>query len=234
MKRKRGQIRGRRITGRKRKRYRRRGFRRGFDRTGGYYGRYRGPGFEKKFHQIAIDDVAVAIGMNVQTDLLTIPEGVGEEQRIGRRITIKNIGWHYTIKLLTTSTPASTADHCRVMLVQDKQANGATAANTDVLDTSDVFSFNNLANSSRFRVLMDKNYSLSSQSGAWDGTNDQFGEYLIYDSFFKKVNIPIEYSNDLTTGVVSTIRSNNIIAIVGSQGGFVKFDSIIRFRHTDL
>ncbi len=190
---------------------------------------------EKKFHQIAVDDAVVASGMIVQLALLTIPEGVGEEQRIGRSITVTNIGWHFTVKLLATTDEAATADHCRVMLVQDKQANGALAANTDVLDTSDVFSFNNLANSKRFRTLMDRNYSLSAQSGGTSGAGiDQFGEQIIYDSFYKECNIPIEYNNDATTGVIGTITSNNIIVLVGTQGGFCKFDSIIRFRYTDL
>ncbi len=116
---------------------------------------------ELKFHDVDIDDAVIATGMNVQTALLTIPEGVGEEQRIGRRLTITNILWRYTVTLPFTTLQAETSDVVRVMLIKDQQANGALPANTDLLESDDFQSFNNLSNSKRFSVLMDKTHDIA-------------------------------------------------------------------------
>ena len=63
----------------------------------GYYGRYGPTRSELKFHDIDVDDVTVAAGMNVQTPLLKIGEGNGESQRVGRKVVIKKIGFRYII-----------------------------------------------------------------------------------------------------------------------------------------
>ncbi len=208
---------------------------RGFVRTSGYYGRYSGSHPEMKFHDVTIDDVIVAATMNVQAALLTIPEGNGESERIGRKITIKKIGWRYECRIPTTATAANTSDTIRVMMVLDKQANGALAANTDLLENDDYQSFNNLANSQRFRILMDRSYSMHCPSGSGRGTTDtlSYGEDILSAQWHKKCNIPIEYDNSATSGVITSIRSNNIFIIVGSKSGLGGFASQVRIRYTD-
>ena len=58
----------------------------------------------------------------------------------------------------------------RVMLYHDKQANGATAAVLDILESADYQSFNNLVNSGRFRILMDRTYAMNYLTLASGGT----------------------------------------------------------------
>ncbi len=190
---------------------------------------------ELKFHDIDVDDAVIATGFSVQTALLTIPEGNGEEERIGRSITIKKINWRFRVTLPTTAVADETADTARVVLVWDKQANGAAPASTDVFETNDFQSFNNLSNNRRFRILMDKTYSIRSQGGSGRGATDtlSYAENVIDDTCFKNVNIPIEYDNTATTGAITTIRSNNITVLLSSASGLVGFSSKMRFRYTD-
>lgn len=209
---------------------------RGYVRTGGSYGRYAGPDAEHKFHDIDIDDAVVAAGVQVNPQaLLIIPEGNGESQRIGRKITIKKIGWRFTLTLPTTATAANTSDTLRIMLIHDKQCNGALPIAGDILDVDTYRSFNNLANSSRFRVLMDRTYSLNSPSGSGRGTTDtlSYGDFQLNDSFFKNCNIDIQYDNTATSGVITSIRSNNIFAVYCSRGGLAAVNSTMRFRFSD-
>ncbi len=196
---------------------------------------YRAPVTELKFHDLDIDDAVIATGFTVQNVLLTIPEGNGEEERIGRSIVIKKIGWRFRITLPTTAVAGETGDTARIVLIHDKQANGATPASTDVFESNDFQSFNNLSNNRRFRILMDKTYSIRSQAGSGRGTTDtlSYAENQIDDTFFKECNIPIEYDNSAATGAITTIRSNNIVCMLSSASGFVGFSSKMRFRYTD-
>lgn len=116
----------------------------------------------------------------------------------------------------------------RVIVFLDRQANGTAATVTDILETAQYNSFNNLANSSRFRIMYDKrhdmNYFNTQTSGGQDidGTN-------ISGSFFANVNLPIEFSS--TTGVIGEIRSNNIglLLISDSQQGYLEGRVRVRF-----
>ncbi len=208
---------------------------RGFVRTGGYYGRFAGPGTEYKFHDIDINDATVASGGTIQADLLTIPEGNGEEERIGRQITIKKILWRYNIILPSTATATDTSDIVRVMLIQDKQCNGAQPAVADILESDDYQSFNNLSNSKRFRVLYDKTHAMSAHSGSGRGTTDtlSYGEVEMQRSWFKNCNMQIEYDNTATTGVITSIRSNNITCLLVGRSGVAAFSSKLRIRYSD-
>ncbi len=215
-------------------RSRARPFARGYDRTGGYYGR--NPG-EMKFHDIDVDDAVVAAGGVIQNtgSINLIPQGVTEKQRVGRKCVIKSIGWRFECSLPeqdAQGTPENN-DVLRVIMYQDKQCNGATAAVTDILESADYQSFNNLANSSRFRTLMDRTYALNWEGGmASDGAGlVSQARTTIADTFFKRCNIPLEF--DSTTGALTEIRSNNIGVLLVSSQGSSQFLSKIRLRFSD-
>ncbi len=190
---------------------------------------------ELKFHDVDITDAVVAAGTVVQAAMLIIPEGNGESARIGRKITIRKIGWRLTVTLPTTATAANTSDVIRCMLIYDKQANKALPTNTDILEDNSFRSFNNLANSGRFRVLMDRFYSLKSQAGSGRGTADtlSYGDDVISDDFFADVNLPIAYDNSATSGVITSITSGNLFAIYASRSGLAGVATSIRIRYSD-
>ncbi len=187
---------------------------------------------ERKFFDVTIDDATIATGGTIAIDSVNkIPQGVTEITRVGRKCTIRQIGWRFTISIGIQSINSG-ADEVRVILYLDKQANGATAAVTDLLETSDHQSFNNLSNKHRFRTLMDRVYDYVPQASSGDGTTSDTTGFNIHDTFFKKVNIPLEFNS--TSGAITEITSNNIGVLLLSRTGIMTFTSNMRLRFTDL
>lgn len=216
---------------RDRSRFRNKGFRKGYNRTGGFYGRFAGAGAELKFHDIRVDLPSVPDAGLITDSINKIVQGVKESERIGRKVTLRSINWRFNIELQSTTDKNKVNHSVRVILFLDKQCNGATAAVNDILEFADWQSFNNLANKSRFRTLMDRTYDLNAMMEASSGTPTS-GRIMIHDSCFKKINIPIEFDN--TTGAITEIRSNNIgVLLIGSNKGDSDFTSRLRLRYSD-
>ncbi len=214
--------------------YKKRRFTPGVDRTGGFYGRFSGRGGELKFHDVDLDDAVVANTGVVTDSICLIAQGVTESTRVGRRCTIRSIYWKYRVDLpeVNNVTTPNTIDQVRVILFVDKQCNGATAATLDILETANVHSFRNLANQSRFTILLDKLVNLRWATLAADAANTfDMAEVVTEHSFYKKCNIPLEFSD--VTGAITEIRSNNIGVLLQGLNGTAGFISKFRLRFSD-
>ncbi len=188
---------------------------------------------ELKFHDLDVDDVTVAAGGTIaQVSCNVIAQGVTESDRIGRRVTVRSIFWRFQLTMAAGTAAASTTDTVRVLLYLDKQANGATAAVTDILESANFQSFNNLGNKRRFRTLMDRTYTLNQTAGGGNGSTEDYGAMQMDDNLFKKVNIPIEYTG--ANGLIAEITSNNIGVLLLGSGGIAGFNSKMRLRFSDL
>ncbi len=204
---------------------------RGFVRRAGFYGRYNVPGGESKFHDVDLDDAVVASAGTITATVNIIPQGVTEITRVGRKCTITSINWRWQLSLPETDAGAtpSAGDICRIIMYLDKQANGAAAAVTDVLESAALLSYNNLANSQRFLTLMDRNITINYNALASDNAAVVSSPNVVkYGKFYKRCNIPIEFNS--TTGAIGEIRSNNIGVLMISQAGQPGFVSKIRLR----
>lgn len=187
---------------------------------------------EKKFF-----DTAVAFTVDATAEVPTsgqwvlIPQGVTESTRVGRQCTIKSVQFRANL----TYIPGADTLGCTtayVYLVLDKQANGAAAAVTDVFTgTSMQTAMLNLSNSERFRIL--KKWVLKFQAGA--GVSGAYGRDSQSIEYFKKCNIPVEYSS--TTGAITELKSNNLFIIAGTDATAddeVNVSGTARLRFTDL
>ncbi len=211
---------------------------RGTYRTEGYYGRYNGSGgkngvfSELKFHDLDFNATPILATGVIKDTVIEIPQNTTEKGRLGRKVVLRSVGWRFEIKLPVASeslTPVD-GDVVRIMMLHDKQANGATATVTDVLETADFQSFNNLAHSHRFITLMDKSYAISYMTGGSESAGTfSSNEVIIQDTMFKKINLPIEYN--ATLGAMTEIRSNNVFLLLISRDGRAEFSSKIRFRY---
>ncbi len=209
-------------------------FRRGYNRTGGYYGRYTGDRPELKFHDLDVDDASIAAGGTIaQASCVTIAQGNTESERIGRKLTIRSVNWRFDLSF-GINAAISGADTIRIILYLDKQCNGGAAVVTDILESADYQSFNNLSNKSRFRTLMDRNYDMQPLAAGGDGTTNDQGGLAMSDSVYLKVNIPIEYDNSATTGVITSVKTNNIGVLLLSKNGLSTFTSKMRLRYSDV
>ncbi len=205
----------------------------GVTRTGGFYGRFSNGG-ELKFHDVDLDDAVISATGTVTASVNLIAQGVTESTRVGRKCVIKSIMWRgqYSLPEQDAQTTPQDADTARIIMFLDKQANGATAAVTDILESADFQSFNNLANSGRFVKLLDKNVDLNVLALGSDGAGViSSGAVNKSFTFYKKCNIPIEFSS--TTGAITEIRSNNIGVLLLSRTGAMGFASKIRLRFSD-
>ncbi len=205
----------------------------GRDRTGGYYGRFtsRGNG-ELKFKDTTVSDTPITTTMVIQ-NLTVIAEGNGESERVGRKVTIKSVHIKGVMTMVEATSAANTTDKVFGMLVQDTQTNGAAFAATDLLDTDVVTSFRNLANSKRFKILMKKTWLFKAGGAAPSGAAFVFSQDQKDVTINKKCNIEMEYDNSATTGVITSVRSNNIYWVTQSSGGFVNSVLTARIRYSD-
>ncbi len=72
---------------------------------------------ELKFHDLDINDSVIAQNGNIAEDsVLTIAQGTTESERIGRKLTVKRIGWRFEIKLIAGTASATTNEVVRVIL----------------------------------------------------------------------------------------------------------------------
>lgn len=196
--------------------------------------RYGGVTSELKFFDNTINVTTPAAG-NV-TQLLTIPQGVGQSERVGRRITVKAIVCNLTTYMNGTGVAAAIGmDRVRFVLVEDTQANGAACdwgtVSNGVFASASVDALRNLDNSARFRILKDWDLVLNCTagvSGAW-----QYAAKSL--NYYTKTNIKIEYDSSATTGAIGTIRSNNIclLAIGQTTTNGCNLSGTIRIRYSD-
>ncbi len=215
---------------------RRRSYRRPYSGRGkfrrvGFYGRYNSsPGREMKFFDSTFTVSGVNLVGELNSSINLVPQGTGESERIGRKMTIRSIDWRFTIRKLQ-ETGAVGSDTVRVIMFLDTQANGAAAVPGDILEATDYQAFYNLTNSGRFRILMDRTYDSNVKAGSGNGSVDQTFSHQIHGRFSKKCSIPIEYSS--TTGAITEIRSNNIgVVLFAERDQGSDFVSRIRIRFT--
>lgn len=205
---------------------------RGFVRTGGFYGRYSGAAAEKKFFDTNINDTDVAATMTIN-NLTIVPEGNGESDRIGRKICVKKIHIKGVLKLDPATAAASTADYVICQIVQDTQTNGAAFVATDLIETDEFKQFRNLANSTRFKVLWKKVYTLRASGAAPSGAALVFGEDVRSLNANVNCSVDIEYDNSATTGAIGTVRTNNLYWVTQSSDGTCGITANARIRYTD-
>lgn len=205
-------------------------FRRGRDMKSGFYGRFnrrRGTHYhhaELKFHDVTVGLSPLSITGTFFDSLLTIPQGTSENERIGRKCTVKSLGLRFNINLLTQDMPNETTDVVKMYVILNTQTNGSNISTVDFLETTNVHSFRDLANTGRFKVLATRKYALQSTAGG----NTNFARSVVCDEINLKLNLPIEYNG--TTGIISEMRSNNILLLFISLEGRCSVEMRTRIR----
>ncbi len=172
--------------------------------------RYPKPAGELKFFDtVQADEASAQAGVIHSVSLNLIPQGVTESNRVGRKCSVTSIQIKGSLVLPSDGASSGNATNVlRLIVYLDKQANGATAAVTDILESADVNSFRNLSNTQRFICLKDIHINMNA-FGAFGGTGAPVSMKRHYNfEFYKKVDFPLEFSS--TTGALTELRSNNI------------------------
>lgn len=144
--------------------------------------------------------------------------GTSAFSRIGNKITMKSLYWSLAFALSSSDADPGTDTNInnvpvRMMIVYDKQTNGAlpglsdlvtnvTGVDNNTARAIDVNSPNNLNNKDRFIVLADKRFVL--QTG---------GPSSRYIKKYKKLSTAVAYKSGATVGDVSDITSGGLYFI---------------------
>jgi len=168
--------------------------------------------------------------------LLAISEGTDDSSRIGEHIMISKVYIRLMFNM-NEENPAFAYDVVRVMVVLDKQANGAPINEVDLLGTAyGPLKFLNTDNAKRFRVLYDESVILKANGAAAlnpPGTPLVARDVEVLDIYLDHLNIHTRYNDPM--GSITSITSNNIAVIMLPQGNNrTRFYGEFRVRYTEL
>lgn len=162
-------------------------------------------------NNLQISDVGLVLNLN------TMAQGGTSGQRIGVQISTKSCAYRINLSLGATPAPCSG----RVMLIWDRQSNGALPAIVDVLATATLTSYMNLFNAQRFVIIRNDQFSLSPN-----------GQQTVLFEGFANINQKSTYSN-----IVNTPQSGNLFALLISDTTVVAsqpvMDATWRLRFID-
>lgn len=166
---------------------------------------------EKKFFDTDITLAASDVTGEVwASSVCLISQGLAESNRIGRKIMICSISFHVVLELdaIAASATPQNGDLIRLVMYQDRQCNGAAATWANIFSNTDTIAHRNLTNAKRFYLHYDRTHELPSQSGAGDGSVNDYGSAPVNVRFFKRCRIPVLYTS--TAGALTEITSNNL------------------------
>jgi len=182
----------------------------------------------------------------VVTPLNLIRAGSTYVNRIGRRIEMKNI--RITGSLTPLRTVAGT-DYLRLMIIYDRQTNGAVPAIADILQTTDQAAANtttaqsgiNLNNRDRFSILRDLRIvppSITITAGVATniGIIDPVSPLCNIDLFVRLKGLITQYKADSSPAVIGDIATGGLFMVTmgqqapGAEGFNGGFESRLRFN----
>lgn len=172
------------------------------------------------------------------TGLVTLLNGVpvGDDftDRTGRKILMKSL----SIKSFVSPQGATSVDQlARILIVYDKQTNGATPAIGDILRISAPGTFGtdhkNLNNRDRFVILCDQTFEIgysdttATVAVAHSPTIQKFNKYI-------KLDLPVTFGN--TTAGIASITTGGLFMVTcgtAATGGASDFNLGARVMFTD-
>jgi len=201
-------------------------------RTGGFYGPYNRPvglGPELKTIDISTTSISPVAVAGATVLLNGVAQGSDYTNRIGRKTVMKSILFRANIypKVDTASPVGATI---RIMLVYDKQTNGALAAVTDILNAATYLQPTNLNNRDRFKILMDKFVTTNANTTAG-------GNQTVAGGGTRLVKKYIRCEHDVIFGgtgaTVGDIQSGSLFMVTISSSATYALDYNVRTRFID-
>jgi len=208
----------------------------GYTRVGGSYARSANVGEKKYFDKNVTQFTGSTAGVFFDSFFETLGAGTGENQRIGSRITLSSI--HAQIKMFIDTQASNTisAATTRILVWMDRQANGAAPNTLDILQeltaggaNPDIYSFRNLDNASRFRILADKWVTINPQTQSAALGSQNTARWIKFH--FKVPKTTINFSS--TTGALTEIKSTNFGMLFISDNALTKLQFRTRCRFFD-
>lgn len=201
----------------------------------GYYRRRVRP--EQKYLDTNLTFGAAVISSNgriTDTSINLLTAGTGPSGLIGKKIVVSRISMRINCALQSSNNATLgsvvNTDSLRIILIQDKQSNGAYPAVTDVLQTANFFSMMNMDYSKRFKIL--KEWIVDFSETINYGTNYFTGPVDETIKWSRKTNVPIDF-DIAATGVIGDVRTNNIFVLVITRNSNINASANVRIRYLD-
>jgi len=177
-------------------------------------------------------NVIVTLGTTATFTLLNgIQEGSSFYNRIGRRINMKTLYLNGIVLRNGSNAANEEEDYCRIMIIYDRQPNGAFPTLADVLTdydnagatTSNALSGLNMNNKERFLVMSDLRCYLPALG--INGVNNSFTtltpdperEPFIYKKFIKLNNLETHYKASSNPAVVGDQATGSLFLLTITQ-----------------
>jgi len=142
--------------------------------------------------------------------------GTGATNRVGRKMLMKSLQFRAAV-----NSNAGNAGNARVLVVYDKQTNGAAPAITDILGADLITAPMNLSNSDRFVVIADV---------LTEGPTDITTTW--HEKHYKKLGLETLFGN--TGSAVTDINSGSVYMFVaGGTGAAITVNLYNRIRFVD-
>ena len=190
----------------------------------------------------------VAINSTGNIDALNlIRTGSTYVTRQGRKVEMKSI--RVVANIVPIAGRTATSDYGRIVLVYDRQPNGALPAVAEVLQTTDQaanntttsFSGINLNNRDRFIILRDEHVYLTPNvitAGGQPSANqfiDPLSKTWRFDWYVKLKNLVTQYKADSAPAVIGDIATGSLLLLTlgfnaaGSEAYQLSYESRLRF-----
>lgn len=214
----------------------------GFTRRAGYYGRYHAafaanvPAFQQKVELKFKDTNLVStnisnIGSIPLSSLNIIPQGTGENNRIGRNVLVTKLMFKGELELQSQVSTTDAHDIVRIIVYWDQQTNGAPAVVLDVLESLDINAFRNLANSKRFKILYDKKYVMNTGAATVVSSAIVTAPITRNVNYYINMRMPVEFNS--TAGTIDEIKSNNLgVIYISKHVNITQIKGKFRIRYT--
>lgn len=113
--------------------------------------------------------------------LVSIAEGTGEDERVGRKILLDSITIRW--RVLASSSMSNDSEFCRILLIADKENPSAVPAITDIFQTTDPDSWYLKDNKTRFVTLYSKRFVISkdAKDGVMGSIYEKLNFHCLYD-----------------------------------------------------
>lgn len=195
-------------------------------RTGGFFGERRKTQ-EKK--TIDVDPTNFTVTSTASSALLNgTAIGTDFTDRIGRKIIMKSL---YIRFFLQPQDSVTQDNQTRILIVYDRQSNGAAPIITDVLKSSSPMAQVNLNNRDRFQILWDKCWFMgASNNTATQAVSPSPNGFC--GKKFKRLNHEVLYGG--TTSAIASIQTGSIYIFAlsdraATDGALFSYSTRIRF-----
>jgi len=183
--------------------------------------------YKKSAEIKAIDLYNFTVPMSTTTAFFLlngVSSGAGFYNRVGSKIAMTSV--HVYGPVVATKDNANN-DYCRVLIVYDRQANGAEPILADILaqtrydgaQTTTPFSAANLNNRDRFLILKDYRLNLNAVSGGFElGPIDPVHVHSQINCFLKLGNLVTQYKASTSPPAIGDISTGALwLVTVGTR-----------------